>query len=410
MRKSNHLFVAAGVLVVGAVIGCGGNGTGQFGSTSSTSGSFNGSNTSGGFGNNNGQQPLGTQPGTPATNLVGNEILYAEYSEDGTTIEKLTADGKKASVMTKLPGGSPIYAQDPTATHVAFAVQKEGGQGLYWNTSTTPDNATSLGATNFTNIGSVQFTPSGDDVLYTAESAATPFSVYLASTTGKMVKKLDEGDDATISPNGKWVAYSKTGAGHSTLYVIGIDGKGAHEITKGSKSNDILPQWSKDGSKVIFTSDRDGQFAIYSVPVKGGAPTKVVAGDGIIYGGTPSPDGKKVAYSKISKNKDETGLFIANSNGTLAHKVSDQPASTGVMYWTTPSVAAGKTATHAGAPAMSMSPRAKSLLKLPDAPAIKKVDPTPVKDTKTADVPASGKTPDKAVDKTDKVDKAKSGG
>ncbi len=404
MRKSNHLFVAAGVLVVGAVIGCGGNGTGQFGSTSSTSGSFNGSNTSGGFGNNTGQQSLGTQPGAPATNLAGNEILYAEFSEDGTTIEKLTADGKKASVMTKLPGGSPIYAQDPTATHVAFAVQKEGGQGLYWNTSTTPDNATSLGASNFTNIGSVQFTPSGDDVLYTAESASTPFSLYLASTTGKMVKKLDEGDDATISPNGKWVAYSKTGAGHSTLYVIGIDGKGAHPITTG-KANDILPQWSKDGGKVLFTSDRDGQFAIYSVPVKGGAPTKVVAGDGVIYGGTPSPDGKKVAYSKISKAKDETGLFIANANGTLAHKVSDQPASTGVMYWTTPSVAVGKSATHAGAPAMSMSPRAKSLLKLPDAPAIKKVEvkADPTKDAKPADVPASGKAPDKA-------DKTKSGG
>ncbi len=388
-RFRTHLLVTAGTLVVGALIGCGGNGTSSFGTTGSTAGTYDPNNRNSNVNNPNGA-PIA---GSPATTMPGNEILFAEFGDDGTTLERLSSDGKHASALTKLPGGQPAYAQDPTATHVAFVADKGAGLGVYYNTSTSPDNATSLCQSNFKSVGSIQFAPGGEDVLYTAETATQPFAVFFASTTGKMVKRLDDGDDATIAPNGKFVAYAKTVSGHSSIFVTGIDGKGSHEVSH-SKGQDILPQWSKDGGKIFFTSDRDGTFGVYEISAKGGTARRLATG-GTTYGGTPSPDGKKFAFSRISKSAEDNGLFVARADGTLAHKVSDTPAATGVMYWTTPSVAVGKSANHPGAPALSISPRAKALLQLPDAPAPKKVEPPKAEEKKAESTapPADGKKP-----------------
>lgn len=378
MRMSTQKFaVVCGVVVLGAVIGCGGTGGNGFSSSTSTSGTYDTNNSRPGGAN----APGSPIAGAPASAMPGNEILYAEFGGDGTTVERLSADGKHAAALTRLPGGQPVYAQDPSATHVAFVQQKDSGLGLFVNTSTSPDNAVALGPTNFTSFGTVQFAPSGDDVLYTAESATAPAAVYFASTSGKLVKKLDDGDDASIASNGKWVAYSKTVSGHSSIFVIGIDGKGSRQVTH-SKGQDLVPQWSKDGSQVLFTSDRDGSFGVYSVSPKTGAVVKLVTGDGVAYGGTTSPDGKRIAFSRIGK-PEETGLFVANANGTQVRKVSDTPAATGITYWTTAAAGPGKSSAHAGAPALSVSPRAKSLLKLPDAPPVKKAEPK--KEEKAAD-------------------------
>jgi len=364
MNTSKSYLVLAGVTAVAVLIGCGGNGTGSFSTNGTTSGNYDVNNRNS---SNGGRAGGSITPGAAAQTMPGNEILFAEFAEDGTVLQRMTPDGKHVASLTKLPGGPVVYAQDPTATHVAFISQKGEGWGVFYNTNTAPEGAVALGPATYKSVGSLQFAPGGDDVVYTAEPPNQPFGVYYASTTGKLIKRLDDGDDATISPNGKWVAYSKAVDGHNRIFVVGVDGKGSRSLTQ-SKGQDVLPQWSKDGNRLLFTSNRDGDFAVYEVPVKGGAAKKIAAD---AYGGTYSPDGKKIAFSRVGGSADGTGLFVAKSDGTLAHKISDTPAATGVAYWSTPSVQAGKAANTPGAPALAVSPRAKALLKLADPPASK---------------------------------------
>ena len=59
------------------------------------------------------------------------------------------------------------------------------------------------------------------------------------------------------------------------VYVIGADGTGLTNLTA-NPSNDGLPEWSPDGTKLAFLTDRDGVWSIYTMNADGSGQKKVV--------------------------------------------------------------------------------------------------------------------------------------
>ena len=77
------------------------------------------------------------------------------------------------------------------------------------------------------------------------------------------------------SPNGRWIAMvrAETNApGH--LWLMSRDGRNARQLTFGDAS-DQDPTWSADSSRVAFSSDRDGNWEIYTVRVADGVVTRL---------------------------------------------------------------------------------------------------------------------------------------
>ncbi len=70
---------------------------------------------------------------------------------------------------------------------------------------------------------------------------------------------------ASISPDGKWVAYSTSSEGKNIIRVHQTDGAAEWAVTDGNW-RDLNPIWSNDGRKLIFTSDREGKRGIWWVP------------------------------------------------------------------------------------------------------------------------------------------------
>ena len=74
--------------------------------------------------------------------------------------------------------------------------------------------------------------------------------------------------DPQISPDGKKVIYVRqfsdimTDKRYSNLWIINFDGSEHRPLTTGHY-NDSSPRWSPDGTKIVFTSDRDGSPQIY---------------------------------------------------------------------------------------------------------------------------------------------------
>lgn len=96
----------------------------------------------------------------------------------------------------------------------------------------------------------------------------------------------------TVSPDGKTIAFDLLGI----LWTVPVTGGPALRLT-GDFDDLGQPDWSPDGSRIVFQSYRTGNFHIWSVPATGGALTQHT--DGVCDDREPrwSPDGKTIAFS-----------------------------------------------------------------------------------------------------------------
>ena len=107
----------------------------------------------------------------------------------------------------------------------------------------------------------------------------------------------------------------------------------AHQVTAGP-FDENAPQWSRDGSRILFVSDRVVEsyyYApdndVYSVPAAGGALDTVADIDGPIFGPALSPDGKAVAFRgwinpRAARSYDQSDLFVSRG-GTANNLTAD---------------------------------------------------------------------------------------
>jgi WD40 repeat protein len=131
---------------------------------------------------------------------------------------------------------------------------------------------------------------------------------------------------AAISPDGRYVAYV-TGGG---LFTRGRQTLWVRQVGTGSDVQIVPPADLRYGG---LTFSRDGDFlyvtqseskdsspgVLYKIPVLGGTKKRLI-GDVADnpFGGsvTLSPDGKRVAFSRKSKARNETALMVANEDGS----------------------------------------------------------------------------------------------
>ena len=81
------------------------------------------------------------------------------------------------------------------------------------------------------------------------------------------------------------------------------------------------PVWSPDGSRIVFYSNRDGNFEIYTIHPDGTNLTRLThsdAGDGEM---TWSPDGSQIAFS--SNRDGPNGIYVMNTDGSDLVRLSD---------------------------------------------------------------------------------------
>ena len=142
------------------------------------------------------------------------------------------------------------------------------------------------------------FSASDNGTLAYLEQGGTGRQLLWFDRNGKQVGAvpgMDSYADPHISPNGKDLAFVlQSPATDVWLYDIARGVKTRFTFGSGSES----PRWSRDGSRIAYTSIRDGEFGIYAKPADGSGVEEVLVPPGPeqAYPLDWSPDGKVVAY------------------------------------------------------------------------------------------------------------------
>ena len=129
------------------------------------------------------------------------------------------------------------------------------------------------------------------------------------------------------------------------LWVVNTQSGEAKQITDGQDWNDTDPQWSPDGTRIAFVSDRTGKayddsenIDVWVIPAAGGALTKI--SDHAFEDESPrwSPDGKQILFTGKTAFHQFPKLYVANSSGGAASQlaVKDLDLIPAELHWPAP--------------------------------------------------------------------------
>lgn len=122
--------------------------------------------------------------------------------------------------------------------------------------------------------------------------------------------------------NGRIAFTMRTETGDFDVYTMKPDGTGVVQVTN-DPGRDFNPRWSPDGSKIAFSSNRDGDFDIWVTNADGsGAPVQVTSTDVGEFVPTWTADGLQIVFQRYFPLA-LAEIWIANATGGGESKLAD---------------------------------------------------------------------------------------
>ena len=102
-----------------------------------------------------------------------------------------------------------------------------------------------------------------------------------------------------FSPDGTQLVFASSRSGDAVdIWLASADGSNAHQLTHGPGRWRGSPSWSPDGSQIAFDSrGDDGHQAIWAIDADGGAPRRITNGAGDQHTPTWSRDGRWIYFA-----------------------------------------------------------------------------------------------------------------
>jgi Tol biopolymer transport system component len=133
------------------------------------------------------------------------------------------------------------------------------------------------------------------------------------STSGTSTGTTGEATSAVNASSGTIAFLSSQIPGQ--IHVVRADGGGDRVLTRSTFDLESQPDWSPDGRRVAFVSDRDGDLDIWVMNADGSARRQLTRNDTYEYDPDWSPDGRQIAFERNDGIHDEE-IYVISADGT----------------------------------------------------------------------------------------------
>jgi hypothetical protein len=254
-------------------------------------------------------------PTAGATFPGGNGLIAFDAYNDSTgyDIYTMKADGSSRTQITSSTDYDKAPAWSPDGTKIAFVRALASGTSLGPNQLWVM-NADGSGQTRLTNgswsDSDPAWSPDGTKIVFAstrddpAPRGCGPcnYELYRMNADGSGVTRLTNSPTIDFqpdwSPDGTKIAFVSNRTGNNDIYLMNADGSGTPTDLTNNAADNQNPAWTPDGSKIVYSSKpAGGGFDLYSIPATGGTPTQLTINTpGYEFNPAPSPDGTKIAF------------------------------------------------------------------------------------------------------------------
>jgi dipeptidyl aminopeptidase/acylaminoacyl peptidase len=274
----------------------------------------------------------------PSLSPDGTKFVFTRQDSGsaGTAVIVANADGSGARELTRSLAGLIQMVWSPDSTRLAVVGAVQGVDGL-WVVGLADKPVMVLAELIGTSLGAIedpQWRPNGHELVFLPGPMDTVAQVglYLIQADGTGLRAIVEPtirgpSQPAMSPDGTKVAYSPKETENAVLHVVTVDTGADVVVDFDGTPADQGPQWSPDGTRLLF--DRyhsDGTYRLAVGSVNGGPVVEIGPPQPYRTGGSQarfSSDGTKVL---AFYNADGSSWILDPVDGSEI-KLSDQIAS-----------------------------------------------------------------------------------
>ena len=181
------------------------------------------------------------------------------------------------------------------------------------------------------------WSPDGTQIVFvSARDDPENVQLYIMNADGSEQRPLQPFEAAdswapSWSPDGQRIVYQTNRDGNFEIYVINVDGTGRTNLINDVPDpdfpdlplpNDGMPDWSPDGSKIVFVSDRGrADREIWIMDADGGNRKQLTDNDFDDARPRWSPDGKHILFE--STRDGRRSIYIMDAEGGNVRRVTD---------------------------------------------------------------------------------------
>ncbi|HEY1016568.1 MAG TPA: LpqB family beta-propeller domain-containing protein [Herpetosiphonaceae bacterium] len=188
-------------------------------------------------------------------------------SPDGTKLAFVSDRvGAKAQIYLSFAnGGDPVQLTGDDCWHQTPSWSADGRQ-LYWESD----------------CGSGKINIYRADLRYDNDAETIygqDLAVSLTNVVNLTNSTTSNNQFPRVSPDGTKIVFTSNRDGNYEIYVMRADGTGQTRLTN-SSADDMAASWKLDGTKLAFDSNRDGNWNVYTMNVDGTGQTQLTNASG----------------------------------------------------------------------------------------------------------------------------------
>ncbi len=236
------------------------------------------------------------------------DVTRLTKTYDAETSPVFSPDGSKVAYIMKKQNSSELYIMNPDGTEQTLVTAEVSPYSenipqfyLRYYDGSNP-------------IGRPCFSPDGEIIYFTADEDDL-YSIYSVNVDGSGLRKLGEGQDPCVSPDGSKIVYCVYG-NNPAVWIMNSNGSQAKKLTDGTR-----PAFSPDGKTIAYLSTPLNEFwwSLYIMDVDGDDPTLLADYVSPNSRHTFSPDSTRIAFEG---SLTASNIYAVNIDGSGMNRIS----------------------------------------------------------------------------------------